>query len=177
MLRPGLARLDQARGELLRTEAKQQSDRLRARIAAEGADPRLIDAIARLNELDGAIGIAALASELSVDEVSATHAYVALGEVLGLDWAKAEAGRFHSLDPWERSLVAGLAREFGQLRLDFLSRHRKVAPIDAVQRWQASNQARIAQFRQLTARARAMALPSAAMLAQIAAQARTLFVR
>ncbi|WP_093454613.1 NAD-glutamate dehydrogenase domain-containing protein [Sphingomonas sp. YR710] len=177
MLRPGLARLDQARGELLRTEAKQQSDRLRARISAEGADPHLIDAIARLNELDGAIGTAALASELSVDEVSATHAYVALGEVLGLDWAKAEAGRFHSLDPWERSLVAGLAREFGQLRLDFLSRHRKIAPIDAVQRWQANNQARIAQFRQLTARARAMAVPSAAMLAQIAAQARTLLVR
>ncbi|MDB5687463.1 MAG: glutamate dehydrogenase, partial [Rhizorhabdus sp.] len=177
MLRPGLARLDEARAELLKAEARQQSDRMRQRIVADGADPALIDAIVRLAELDGAIGTAALASELSVDELAATRAYVALGEALGLDWAKAEAGRFRSIDPWERLLVAGLTREFGQMRLDFLARRGKKSPTDAVQAWIDANQARVAQFRQLIDRARTTAAPTAAMLAQIASQARSLLMR
>jgi glutamate dehydrogenase len=177
MLKPGLARLDDARSELLKTEARQQSARLRARIETEGADPDLIDAVARLAELDGAIGTAALASDLSVDELAVTRAYVALGEALGLDWAKAEAGRFRSVDPWERLLVAGLAREFGQLRLDFLGRPGKKAPGDAVQAWLDANPARVEQFRQLVARARTSASPTAAMLAQIASQARSMLMR
>ena len=120
LLRPGLARLDKTRDELVKTEARQQSDLLRQRLAAAGASAELIDAVLRVAELDGAIGTAALASELSADEVDVTRAYVVLGEALGLDWAKATATRFRSTDAWERLLVAGLAREFGQIRLDFL---------------------------------------------------------
>ena len=177
MLRPGLTRLDKARGELIKTEARQQSDMLRQRIAAEGVDASLVEAVVRLAELDGAIGTAALASELSADEVDVTRAYVVLGEALGLDWAKAAAARFRSADAWERLLVAGLTREFGQIRLDFLARRGKNGPAAAVSKWLEAQQARAGQFRQTVARARSAAAPTAAMLAQIAAQARTLLMR
>jgi glutamate dehydrogenase len=177
MLKPGLARLDKSRGELIKAEARQQSDLLRQRIAAENLDSALVDAVVRIAELDGAIGTAALASELSADEVDVTRAYVVLGEALGLDWAKAAASRYRSVDAWERLLVAGLAREFGQIRLDFLARHGRRGPAEAVHSWLAAHQARADQFRQTVARARAAAAPSAAMLAQIAARARSLLMR
>ncbi|KKC27525.1 glutamate dehydrogenase [Sphingomonas sp. SRS2] len=177
MLRPGLARLDKARGELIKAEARQQSDLLRQRIAVDGVDPALIDAVIRIAELDSSIGTAALASELSADEVDVTRAYVVLGEALGLDWAKATATRFRSADSWERLLVAGLAREFGQIRLDFLARHGKSDPGKAVRDWIALHQARTEQFRQTVERARGAAAPTAAMLGQIAAQARALLTR
>jgi glutamate dehydrogenase len=177
LLRPGVSRLDEARADLLKAEGRQASDRLRHHIAADGATPALIDAIVRLAELEGAIATAALASELSIDELDATHAYVMLGEALGLDWAKAEARRIRSADPWERLLAAGLAREFGQLRLDFLRRLGKKGPADAVGKWIDSNGARVAQFRQMVDRAHAAPMPTVAMLAQLAAQARTLLMR
>ena len=177
MLRPGLARLDTARGELIKAEARQQSDLLRQHISGSDVDPGLIDAVARIAELDGSIGTAALASELSADEVDVTRAYVVLGEALGLDWAKASAARFHSADSWERLLVAGLAREFGQIRLDFLARHGKSDPGKAVRDWLNLHKARADQFRQTVARARSAAAPTAAMLGQIAAQARALLTR
>ena len=177
MLQPGLARLDKSRDELIKAEARQQSDLLRGRLATGNADPALIEAIVRIAELDGAIGTAALASELSADEVDVTRAYVLLGEALGLDWAKSAAARFRSVDAWERLLVAGLTREFGQLRLDFLARNGKRGPVQAVTAWLDTHEARAGQFRQTVARARSAAAPTAAMLAQIAAQARSLLSR
>ncbi|KRB86578.1 glutamate dehydrogenase [Sphingomonas sp. Root710] len=177
MLRPGLARLDKARGELIKAEARQQSEMLRQRIGTDGVDKALIDAVTRIAELEGAIGTAALASELAADEVDVTRAYVVLGEALGLDWAKSAAMRFRSADSWERLLVAGLAREFGQIRLDFLARHGKTDPGKAVRDWIDQHQARADQFRQTVERARGAAAPTAAMLGQIAAQARALLTR
>ncbi|ATE65616.1 NAD-glutamate dehydrogenase [Rhizorhabdus dicambivorans] len=177
MLRPGLTRLDKARDELMKAEARQLSEQLRHRIGGEGVDPALVDGVIRIAELDGAIGTAALASELSADEVDVTRAYVVLGEALGLDWAKAAAGRFRSADAWERLLIAGLTREFGQIRLDFLARHGGKGPAKAVSDWLGAHQARVEQFRQTVARARSASAPTAAMLAQVAAQARTLLMR
>jgi len=177
MLRPGLARLDQARGELIKAEARQQSDLLRQRIGGDGVDPALVDQIVRIAELDGAIGTAALASDLSADEVDVTRAYVTLGEALGLDWAKVAATRFRSGDAWERLLIAGLTREFGQIRLDFLARQGGRDPGKAVADWLDANGDRVTQFRQTVGRARSASAPTAAMLAQIAAQARTVLMR
>lgn len=177
MLQPGLKRLDASRGELLKAEARQQSDQLRQRIDADRVAPPVVDALMRVAEMDGAIGTAALASTLSADEIEVTRAYVLLGEQLGLDWAKVAAARFRSADPWERLLVAGLTREFGQIRLDFLSRHGGSGPAEAVSQWLVTHGARIEQFRRTIARARVAAAPSAAMLAQLATQARALLAR
>ena len=77
----------------------------------------------------------------------------------------------------EQARPAGLARDFEQLRIDFLSRRRTSQPDVAVDQWVASQGARIAQFRQLLNRARAEGAVSAPMLAQIASQARILLAR
>ncbi|MFS0736666.1 NAD-glutamate dehydrogenase domain-containing protein [Sphingomonas sp. 1P06PA] len=176
-LSEGVNRLDQAAAGLLKAEAQVQADQLRARVAAPGVDPALVDRIVRLNELDGAIGTANLARTLGVDEIEATAAYVRLGEALGLDWAKAAAIRFNPSDPWERLLTAGLARDFESLRLDFLERAGAKAPQAAVDAWLEAQRSRVLQFRALVDRARAAPAPTAAMLAQIAGQARVLLSR
>lgn len=173
----GVRRLDAAAEMLLRQEARVQADALRDRLLATGADETLVKRIVRLDELDGAVGTAGLAQALGVDEVAATTAYVRLGEVLGLDWAKAAAIRFVSSDPWERLLVAGLARDFEQLRLDFLNRAGGKEPAAAVETWLKTHEPRVAQFRSLVDRARTAPAPTAAMLAQIASQARGLLGR
>jgi glutamate dehydrogenase len=96
---------------------------------------------------------------------------------LGLDWAQQQVARFVPGNQWERLLTAGLARDFEQLRIDFLSRRRTKQPDEAVNQWVESQGARIDQFRGLLARARAEGHVSAPMLAQIASQARILLAR
>ena len=77
-------------------------------------------------------------------------------------------------DQWERLLTAGLARDFEQLRIDFLARVRGDAPMKRSTSSIEAQAARIDQFRQLIARARTEGQVSAPMLAQIAGQARIL---
>ena len=133
--------------------------------------------IVRLFELNGGIGIAALGRRIGVDEIRLTQAYTKLGEALGLDWAQGAANRFAASDQWERLLTAGMAREFEQLRLDFLQRQRGRDPLEAVEQWVEAQGARIEQFRRLVERARSAPVTSAAMLAQIASQAKVLLGR
>ncbi len=173
----GVARLDAATAGLLKAEARSQSALLATRLSRTGAAPALIARIVRLFELDGAIGTAALSRRIGVEEVAATAAYTRIGEALGLDWAKAAATRSETGDPWERLLVAGLARDFEQLRLDFLGRLGAPDPLAAVEAWLAAHVDRVARFTALVARARTSPSPSAAMLAQVAAQARMLLAR
>jgi len=144
--------------------------------AAQGGceDAPLADRIARLEALDGAVGIAGLALTLGVDEIAATTAYTRLGAALGLDWASAAALAFASPDPWERLLVAGLIRDFEQLRLDFLERRGDGDPVAAIDAWLLAQEPRVAQFRQAVERARTVTTPNAAMLAHLASQARIL---
>ncbi|PWS21656.1 hypothetical protein DKP78_22450, partial [Enterococcus faecium] len=78
--------------------------------------------VVRLFQLDGAIGLADLGHRTKVDETKLAQAFTRLGQALGLDWAQGAAMRITSSDPWERLLIAGLARDFQQLRLDFLHR-------------------------------------------------------
>jgi glutamate dehydrogenase len=176
-LGPGIGRLSAAADELLKDEARFQSDALRQTLSDITVDSALIDRIVRLYELDGAIGTAALAAELEVSELDITHAYTRLGEALGLDWAKAASLRFGSSDPWERLLAAGLSRDFEQLRLDFLARTESANPITEVESWLSQQRPRIRQFTELVDRARLAPAPSAAMLAQICTQARILLGR
>ncbi|WP_299329565.1 NAD-glutamate dehydrogenase domain-containing protein [Parasphingopyxis sp.] len=177
MLAPGIARLDEAADDLLKEEARHQSAAMRERLADIDVDPALIDRIVRLYDLDGAIGTSALAARLEVSEMDVTRAYTRLGEALGLDWAKAAAVRFGTSDPWERLLAAGLSRDFEQLRLDFLARNRTTDPVADVESWLVRQRPRIRQFTEVIDRARLAPAPSAAMLAQIAAQARILLKR
>jgi glutamate dehydrogenase len=112
-----------------------------------------------------------------MDELALARAYTKLGEALGIDWAQQQLARFVPADQWERLLTAGLARDFEQLRIDFLSRMRGDDPDAAVETWVAARGPRLEQFRNLIARARGEGSVSASMLAQIAGQARILLAR
>lgn len=176
-LRKGIDKLDRARGKLLRAEAQTQAANLRERLIGHGATTKLADQIVRLDELDGAVGIAELCADQGYDVIEATRAYVRLGEALGLDWAKAAVQRCLPADQWEKLLIAGLSTEFEQLRLDFLAHSKGGDPVAMVEQWLVANEPRVAQFRALVDRARTAALPTVAMLAQIDGQARTLLAR
>ncbi len=95
---------------------------------------------------------------------------------LGLGWAQNAAMQMDPHDPWERLLVAGLARDFQAMRLDFL-RRQKGAPGEAVAKWLAANGTHVAAFRATVDRARQGGVATPAMLAQIAGQARSLLGR
>jgi len=176
LLEPGVRKIASAATKLIRSEVRNEAATRRDRLIGLGASEEIVRGLVRLFELDGVFGIAALAARRKVDELALTRAYTKLGEALGLDWAQQQVARFVPSNQWERLLTAGLARDFEQLRIDFLS-HRRSHPDAAVEQWVASQGARIDQFRQLLSRARAEGHVSAPMLAQIANQARILLAR
>ena len=177
MLEPGVRKISAAAGKLIRSEVRNEAAARRDRLIALGASDDIVRLLVRLYELDGVFGIAALAAKGKVEELEVTRAYTRLGEALGLDWAQQQVARFVPADQWERLLTAGLARDFEQLRIEFLSRCRG-SDIDAgVEQWIEKQGPRIGQFRELIARARSEGHVSAPMLAQIAGQARILLGR
>ena len=173
----GIDALDRATATLLLEEGRAHSDRIARQLQAAGAPADLAARVVRLFELDGAVGLADLGERLGLDEAVLTRAFTALGQALGLDWAQATAARIASSDPWERLLLAGLARDFQQLRLQFLARAGAADPQATVDQWLQANAARVQQFKTVIDRARHAAAPNAAMLAQIAGQARVLLGR
>ena len=122
-------------------------------------------------------GLAALAAKRQLDPQALTKAYTRLGEALSLDWAQQQVARFEPADQWERLLVAGLERDFEQLRLEFLARGRDGDPAGSTERWIERQAPRIEQFRKLIAQARTAGAVTGPMLAQIASQARILLAR
>ncbi|HEX5238554.1 MAG TPA: NAD-glutamate dehydrogenase domain-containing protein [Sphingomicrobium sp.] len=177
LLEPGVRKISAAATKLIRSEVRNEAAARRDRLLALGASEDIVKGLVRLYELDGVFGIAALAARQKADELALTRAYTRLGESLGLDWAQQQVARFVPADQWERLLTAGLARDFEQLRIEFLSRCRSADPDVCVNEWIQQQQARIDQFRELVGRARAEAHVSAPMLAQIAGQARILLGR
>jgi glutamate dehydrogenase len=173
----GVSALDRQTKQLLLEEASTQSARISSNLQAAGAPAALAKKVVRLFELDGSVGLADLGAETGLDEIVLTRAFTHLGQALGLDWAQANAARINSSDPWERLLIAGLARDFQQLRLEFLERAGGKDPEGCVEAWLATNAGRVAQFKGVVDRARAATAPNAAMLAQIAGQARVLLGR
>jgi glutamate dehydrogenase len=177
MLEPGVRRISAAAAKLIRSEVRNEAAARRDRLLALGASEEIVRGLVRLYELDGVFGIAALAARHKLDELAVTRAYTRLGEALGLDWAQQQVARFVPSDQWERLLTAGLARDFEQLRIDFLSRCRGSDLDECVDGYIEQHDPRIEQFRELVARARSEGRVSAPMLAQIAGQARILLGR
>ncbi|MEM6907279.1 MAG: NAD-glutamate dehydrogenase domain-containing protein [Pseudomonadota bacterium] len=180
-LAPGIATLAQASGELITGEAKRQSDRLRAELVDAGAPNALAVKVVHLFEMDGATGLALLArdSKLPIEEL--TSAFTDLGRRLGLDWAQQTATMMEPSDIWERLLVAGLARDFQQLRLEFMRnllisakprKATKINPVSAVEDWAQGKAETIRQFKGMVTKAQNQVPVAPAVLAQIASQAR-----
>jgi glutamate dehydrogenase len=173
---PVIAQLSDATKGLLSPEAATQTAAYGDKLISGGAPAKLAARLVWMAQLDGSVGLASLATERKADPIALTRAFVAIGDALGLAWAQNAAMQMDPHDPWERLLVAGLARDFQAMRLDFL-RRQKGAPEAAVTAWLGANGERVKAFKATVDRARKAGLPSPAMLAQIAGQARTLLGR
>jgi glutamate dehydrogenase len=174
---PSIKRLSDAREQLLPAEARRQTQAFGKRLDQMGAPRKICDQLVRLAELDGAIGLSALAARSKTDIVALTSGFTRLGEALGIDWAQGVAMQLDPQDPWERLLTASLARDFQAMRLEFLARVKGAEPGVAVSGWISAHQDRVSSFMDMVERARRGGMPSPAMLAQIAGQARVLLSR
>ena len=177
LLGPGVGKIAAATTKLIRSEVRNEAVARREHLLGLGADMAIVDGLVRIFELDGVFGIAALAARRQIDALALTKAYTRLGEALGLDWAQQQVARFEPTDQWERLLVAGLERDFEQLRIEFLARGRDGDPAASTERWIERHGPRIEQFRKLIAQAQIAGAVTASMLAQIASQARILLAR
>lgn len=174
---PVVAKLSAGLDSLLPDEVRVQTEGFGLRLEHQGAPRKIVDRLVELAQLDGAIGLAALSSSQKGDVAVLTQAFTALGSALGIGWAQGVAMQMDPQDPWERLLVAGLARDFQAMRLDFLRRRAAKKPVEDVQAWIDDNAARVRAFKAMVDRARMGGLPTPAMLAQIAGQARVLLGR
>ncbi|MEE3216917.1 MAG: glutamate dehydrogenase, partial [Pseudomonadota bacterium] len=177
-----VTKLAGATTQLLSSESRLQSDRLREQLVSAGAPEELAARVAHLYDLDGAVGLAKLASETGIPPIGLTEAFPEVGRRLGLDWAQSTAALMSPSDVWERLLVSGLARDFQQMRLDLLRRlaRRKDAKKDMpgiVGKWAEEQAVAVRNFRSMIARAQAQSPVAPAMLAQVASMARNLLGR
>lgn len=174
MLQPGVGRLAEQVDKLLRPESARRAEAIAAQLSALGAPAELIDRAVELFKLDGAVGLALLASKLKVDETEVTRAFTRIGETMGIDWVQSTAARMQPTDPWERLLVAGIARDLQQIRLEFLKEAKGKDVSAHVDDWLRDKQKRVDQYQALVRRARAAPMPNTAMLAELTGQARAL---
>ena len=168
--------------ELLTDASIRQSNKLRAEFVDMGAPDKLAARVTHLYDLDGAVGLASLSRSAEIDVRELTAAFTDLGERIGLDWAQSTSAIMNPSDVWERLLVAGLSRDFQQMRLEFLRRlsRRKDAkkdPVGTVAIWAEEHAAAIRQFRTMVGRAQAQGEVAPATLAQVASMARNLLAR
>jgi len=178
-LEKGVSQLSAVASDLLGDEIRAHSRALRAGLTDAGAPDREADMVGRLFDLDGSVGLARLSREIGVPVLVLAKAFIDIGARLGLDWAQGTAARMYPIDPWERLAVSGLARDFQEMRLDFLRRTtgKKGDPDAAVERWTKAQEGAIAQFRAMVRRAQAGLTVTPAMLTQLAGQARSLLAR
>ena len=174
--RPAVARIAASIDTLLPAEAERQTRAYAEKLIRHGAPRKIAERIVRLAELDGAIGVVALAARKGLNEVAITRAFTHIGEAMGLDWAQGTAMQLDPSDPWERLLAAGLARDFQAMRLDFIARIGGSDPEVATSAWLLTHTSRVITFRTMIERAKG-SVATSAMLAQIAGQARVLLAR
>ncbi len=178
----GITTLAQDTRDLLSEDGVAHSGRIVAALVSEGAPEAEAIAVTHLYDLDGGVGIAALAEQARIAPRRLVAAFTRIGAELGLDWAQTSAAVMNPTDPWERLLVAGLARDFQQMRLDFLAglakgKANREDPVAAVDAWLAAQATAVRTFRGMVDRAEATVPTAPAMLAQIASQARNLLAR
>jgi len=177
MLAPGIRMLDDKVDSLITAEGQLEATKQTRLLVEAGATAEIAQKMANIYKNDGAAGIAFLAKIREIDATEVAAAFTKLGSLLGLDWAQMTATRINPSDPWDRLLVAGLARDFQQMRLDFLRRARSKDMVQFLEGWADKNAERVTQFRNIVDRAQLSPRPSIAMLAQIAGQARILLTR
>jgi glutamate dehydrogenase len=172
----GVSALSAQVDDLLVTETRERSTRMATELLAAGADGEQALSIVHLFDMDGVVGLAALAHGNGADPVALTRAFTRLGEALGLDWAQGVAAR---LSPpirgsacWSQGLPATSSRCACSS-----SPARSPRLRSRPSSWLEATSAGVLAFRGMINRARKAAVVSPAMLAQIASQARNVLAR
>ncbi|WP_067735667.1 NAD-glutamate dehydrogenase [Novosphingobium naphthalenivorans] len=181
-LQHGIAELSTNTVDLLGERTLAHSYQHREMLQEMGVPEAVAAEVVSLFDLDGAVGIAELAADTGIGPRELVAVFTRIGTGLGLDWAQANATTMNPSDPWERLLVAGLARDFQQMRLDFLkrlagTRQGRKDPLAAAEEWDKVHLAAVQAFRAMVHRAEHAVTVTPAMLAQIASQARNLLGR
>jgi len=181
-LKPRVAKLMTGSEELLTDASIRQSEKLKSEFVEMGTPEKLAARVTHLYDMDGAVGLASLSRNAEIEVRALTAAFTDLGARIGLDWAQSTSALMNPSDVWERLLVAGLSRDFQQMRLEFLRRlsRRKGAkndPVGAVGAWASEHATAIRQFRAMVGRGQAQGEVAPAMLAQVASMARNLLAR
>ncbi|MBB6226567.1 glutamate dehydrogenase [Polymorphobacter multimanifer] len=173
-LTPAVERLSAGLDSLLGAEPRRRAAATAARLEALGAPAELADTLVRLEAVDGAIGIGLTASRHGLDDAALARAYTRLGAMTGLDWAHGAALTLQPGDPWEQLLQSSLAQGFESIRLSHLAALPGADPDSALTDWLASHEAPVARLAASIARARGSGVPTPAMLAHLANEARQL---
>jgi glutamate dehydrogenase len=178
----GVSELAEHVDDLLADEARGHAEAIAADLVVAGSPAKVAAMVANLFAIDGSIGLARLARDTGISPIALTRAFSDLGERLGLDWAQQRAAVMIPSDPWERLLVAGLARDFQRMRFEFIrglasGKRAKEDPEAQIARWASAREPAIRQFRAMIGRAQSANPLVPAMLAQIASQARNLLQR
>ena len=126
-----MRKISAAATKLIGAEVRNEAIARRDRLIALGASEDIVKGLVRLYELDGVFGLAALAARRKRGRAGADpRLYAARRGALAR--LGAAAGRaFRPDDQWERLLTAGLARDFEQLRIEFLARSATRRPMPA----------------------------------------------
>lgn len=138
---------------------------------------QLTSEIARLDLAAGYFAAAALAGRKNWSVSNTLRAYARLGESLGLEWCSRMNLEVTTGDSWERSLTVSVARDFEQIRIEFLWGLAQTDPNYEVEQWVHTNRSSIERFLSIVNKARATPVVTLPMLCEIAAQARVLLSR
>lgn len=176
-LLPGVATLAATVDSLLTESMLSRAAGLEDELEQLGVPGHLAQRVSQLFKMDGAIGISSLGGRNGGDMVRIAQAFVRLGEAFGIDWIQASAARLQPSDPWERQLLSGVTRDVQQIRFELLARMGTDDPVGEVEAWLEKQAARLVRFRHQLDHARAAPAPHVAMMAELAAQVRTMMLR
>ena len=158
LLEPGLRKGRGHGQELIRAEVRGESGAApRTARRARRRATKSSTALVRLFELDGVFGDRRAGRAQGLDELARDPRLHQARRSARASTGRSSRSRASCpTDQWERLLAAGLARDFEQLRIDFLNRTpRRRSRQERRALGRASNPKRIAQFRQLIERAQA----------------------
>lgn len=142
-----------------------------------GVPGSLAQRTSHLFKMDGVVGIANLHNQMGGDVEEITRAMIDLGDATGIHWLQAAVSKLSPSDPWERQLLSGISRDAEQVRLALLARLGTQEVSAKLNHWLKEQAPRLRQFQHQLERAKAASAPHAAMLAELAGQARGLMSR
>jgi glutamate dehydrogenase len=176
-LRAGVERMDSDVDNILTEALLLRTATMEDELELQGVPGHLAQRASHMHELDGVIGIAGLSNQTGGDVLDITRAMVRLGDATGIHWLQEAAAKLEPSDPWERQLLSGIGHDMQRVRLDLIARLGGQEAAKHADQWLEAEAQRIAQFRHQLARAQNTAVPSVAMLAELASQVRMLLAR